>query len=51
MSQVIEGTCKKIPSTPDNMFKMAMETQHLKDEFAEIIMNINIFEFEDRKHV
>jgi hypothetical protein len=51
MSQVIEGTCKKIPSTPDNMFKMAMETHNLNDEFAEIMMNINIFEFEDRKHV
>jgi hypothetical protein len=51
MSQVLEGTCKKIPSTPDNMFKIAMETQNHKDEIAEIIMNINVFEFEDRKHV
>lgn len=33
------------------MFKIAMETHRLKDEFVEILMNINIFEFEDRKHV
>lgn len=33
------------------MFKIAMETQKLKDEFVEILMNINIFEFEDRKHL
>jgi hypothetical protein len=33
------------------MFKIAVETHQLKEEMAEIMMNINILEFEDRKHV
>lgn len=33
------------------MYKIASECMVLKVEFGEILMNINIFEFEDRKHV
>lgn len=33
------------------MFKIALETQNLKEEMADIIMNINVLEFEARKHV
>jgi hypothetical protein len=33
------------------MFKIAMETHRLKDEFVDILVNMNIFEFEDRKHM
>lgn len=33
------------------MYKIAFETQSLKDEVGEIITNINVYEFEDRKHM
>lgn len=33
------------------MFKMAMEMQSVKEELAEVMKNIDVFEFEERKHV
>lgn len=33
------------------MYKMAFETQKLKTEVYDIIINIDMFEFEERKHV
>lgn len=33
------------------MFKLASETQNMKQEVSLVLMNINVFEFEDRKHL
>ena len=33
------------------MFKIAVETQNVRGEVAEMIQNLDSFEFEDRKHV
>ncbi len=33
------------------MYKLANETRNMKKEFSEILMNIELFEFEDRKHI
>ena len=35
----------------DNMFKLANESNNLKQEFSDILININLFDFEDRKHL
>jgi hypothetical protein len=33
------------------MFKLANESNNLKQEFSDILININLFDFEDRKHL
>ena len=33
------------------MLKLALETKSLKREFSNILMNIDVFDFEDRKHI
>lgn len=33
------------------MFKIAVETQNVREEVAEMLQNLDLFEFEDRKHL
>ncbi|CDW83107.1 mo25-like protein 2 [Stylonychia lemnae] len=51
ISQVMDGTCKKISNTPENLYKMAAELNNLVEQVAFVLINVDQFELEDRKTI
>eukprot|EP00347_Sterkiella_histriomuscorum_P000597 403375236 len=51
IQQIIDGTNKKVPNTPENLYKLAAETNNLSAEVANILQNIDKFQFEERKMI